>query len=79
MSPRLATLVLALVPLVLVILVPDGTFGEVKDGSKKSSRGVFTNSLGMEFVPVKSTLGILFCRWRDCERASELAPRGDSF
>ena len=63
MSPRLATLLLALVPLVLVILVPGGAFGEAKDESKRSSRGVFTNTLGMEFVPVKAAPGILFCRW----------------
>ena len=90
MSPRLATLVLALVPLVPVILMPGGVFGEAKDESKRSSRVVFTNTLGMEFVPVKAAPGILFCRWEtrvkdfepfceDTDRAHEgpAFPQGD--
>ena len=49
----------------LAIKLPNRVPGTLSSNheSKRSSRGVFTNTLGMEFVPVKAAPGILFCRW----------------
>ena len=63
MNRRLAPLLLALVPLVLLVAVPDGAVGDAPAKEDAVREGVFTNALGMEFVPVRSAPAILFSRW----------------
>lgn len=65
MNHRSAAILLALAPLFALIVILEGALGEPPQPSEAhaGAKGIFTNSLGMEFVPVKAVPGVLFSRW----------------
>ncbi len=65
MNHRCATILLALAPLFPLMVTLQGALGEPPQRSEAhaGATGVFSNSLGMEFVPVKAVPGVLFSRW----------------